>query len=57
MEEVLSTTGLSAVRRDYIHINNDPQERMMLRPTALEGGWRREWGSAGASSDTSALMA
>ncbi|WWC98500.1 hypothetical protein V866_005391 [Kwoniella sp. B9012] len=33
-----------------------PQESMVQRPTAGEGGWRRDWGSAGAPSDASALM-
>ncbi|WVO17505.1 hypothetical protein L204_105198 [Cryptococcus depauperatus] len=32
------------------------QEAVLHRPTAAEGGWRKEWGSAGAPSDATAMM-
>ncbi|RSH86925.1 hypothetical protein EHS25_003412 [Saitozyma podzolica] len=33
-----------------------PQEALVQRPVASEGGWRRDWGVAGAPNDASALM-
>ncbi|WVQ95673.1 hypothetical protein IAU59_002771 [Kwoniella sp. CBS 9459] len=33
-----------------------PQESMVQRPVAAEGGWRRDWGSAGAPGDATAMM-
>ncbi|WWC72606.1 uncharacterized protein I206_106568 [Kwoniella pini CBS 10737] len=33
-----------------------PQESMIQRPAASEGGWRRDWGSAGAPGDATAMM-
>ncbi|WVR08637.1 hypothetical protein IAU60_005694 [Kwoniella sp. DSM 27419] len=33
-----------------------PQESMVQRPTAGEGGWRKDWGSAGAPSDATVMM-
>ncbi|WVW80801.1 hypothetical protein I302_102788 [Kwoniella bestiolae CBS 10118] len=33
-----------------------PQESMIQRPAAAEGGWRRDWGSAGAPGDATAMM-
>ncbi|KAK8850551.1 hypothetical protein IAR55_004469 [Kwoniella newhampshirensis] len=33
-----------------------PQESMIQRPAAKEGGWRSDWASAGAPSDATAMM-
>ncbi|WWD20735.1 hypothetical protein CI109_105211 [Kwoniella shandongensis] len=33
-----------------------PQESMVQRPVAKEGGWRNDWGSAGAPGDATAMM-